>query len=101
MSTIASVVPGLTTTRAAFIEQAKAEGRLYIDQPYELYSDANHEAWRTLYARMHDRWQKYANHRFLQGIENLCLSPDRVPRLEDVNKFMAPLTGFRAKAVSG
>ena len=36
-----------------------------------------------------------------QGIENLCLSPDRVPRLEDVNKFMAPLTGFRAKAVSG
>jgi len=101
MSTIASVVPGLTTTRAAFIEQAKAEGRLYIDQPYELYSDANHEAWRNLYARMHDRWQKYANHRFLQGIDNLCLSPDRVPHLEDVNKFMAPLTGFRAKAVSG
>jgi phenylalanine-4-hydroxylase len=24
-----------------------------------------------------------------------------VPRLEDVNRFMAPLTGFRAKAVSG
>jgi phenylalanine-4-hydroxylase len=50
---------------------------------------------------MHDRWQKYANHRFLQGIDNLCLTPDRVPRLEDVNKFMAPLTGFRAKPVSG
>jgi phenylalanine-4-hydroxylase len=101
MSTIASVLPGLTTTKAAFIEQAKAEGRLYIDQPYDLYSEANHEAWRNLYARMHDRWQKYANHRFLQGIENLCLSPDRVPHLDDVNKFMAPLTGFRAKAVSG
>ena len=101
MSTVTSVRPGLTTTKAAFIEQAKAEGRLYIDQPYQLYSEANHEAWRNLYARMHDRWQKYANHRFLQGIENLCLSPDRVPHLEDVNKFMAPLTGFRAKAVSG
>jgi phenylalanine-4-hydroxylase len=101
MSTVTSVRPGLTTTKAAFIEQAKAEGRLYIDQPYQLYSEANHEAWRDLYARMHDRWQRYANHRFLQGIENLCLSPDRVPHLEDVNKFMAPLTGFRAKAVSG
>jgi phenylalanine-4-hydroxylase len=105
MTTIASnrnaTGAGLTTTKAAFIEQAKAEGRLYIEQPYDLYSAANHEAWRTLYARMHDRWQKYANHRFLQGIENLCLSPERVPRLEDVNKFMAPLTGFRAKAVSG
>ncbi len=93
--------PGLTTTRAAFIEQAKAAGRLYIEQPYDLYSDANHEAWRALYARMHDRWQQYANERFLQGIDNLCLAPDRVPRLDDVNRFMAPLTGFRAKAVSG
>ena len=92
---------GLTTTKAPFIEQAQAEGRLYIEQPYELYSEANHDAWRSLYARMHDRWHKYANHRFLQGIENLCLSPDRVPRLEDVNKFMGPLTGFRAKPVSG
>jgi phenylalanine-4-hydroxylase len=92
---------GLTTNRAAFIEQARAAGRLYIEQPYELYSAANHDAWRRLYLRMHDRWQKYANHRFLQGIENLCLDPERVPHLEDVNKFMAPLTGFRAKAVSG
>ena len=101
MTTIASSPAGLTTTKSPFIEQAQADGRLYIDQPYHLYTDANHEAWRSLYARMHDRWHKYANHRFLQGIENLCLSPDRVPRLEDVNKFMAPLTGFRAKPVSG
>jgi phenylalanine-4-hydroxylase len=100
MTTI-SAVPGLTTTRAPFIEQAQAEGRLYIDQPYELYSEANHDVWRRLYARMGERWQKYANHRFLEGLETLCLDPERVPRLDDVNKFMAPLTGFRAKAVSG
>ena len=101
MATIASNLAGLTTTQSPFIERAQSEGRLYIEQPYDLYSEANHEAWRSLYARMHDRWEKYANHRFLQGIENLCLSPDRVPRLDDVNKFMAPLTGFRAKPVSG
>jgi phenylalanine-4-hydroxylase len=92
---------GLTTTKAPFIEAAVSRGELYIHQPYELYSDANHEAWRKLYARMHDRWLKYANHRFLQGLETLCLTPDRIPRLEDVNKFMAPRTGFQAKAVSG
>lgn len=93
--------PGLTTTKAPFIEEAVSRGELYIHQPYELYSDANHEAWRKLYARMHDRWLKYANHRFLQGLETLCLTPDRIPRLEDVNKFMAPRTGFQAKPVSG
>jgi phenylalanine-4-hydroxylase len=92
---------GLTTTRAPFIEQAQSEGRLYIHQPYDLYSEANHDAWHRLFTRMEDRWRQYANPRFLQGIDNLCLDPHRVPRLEDVNRFLSPLTGFKAKPVSG
>ena len=92
---------GLTTTKAPFIEQAQQEGRLYIHQPYELYSEANHDAWKRLFARMEERWRRYANSRFLQGIDSLCLEPTRVPRLEDVNRFLSPLTGFKAKAVSG
>lgn len=93
--------PGLTTTKAPFIEQAQAEGRLYIEQPYDLYSPANHLAWSRLYARMGDRWNRYANSRFLEGLQKLQLDPEHVPRLEDVNRFMSPLTGFRAKPVSG
>ncbi len=93
--------PGLTTTRAPFIEAAREHGKLYVEQPYELYNAENHEAWRQLIARMGERWQRYANPRFLQGVETLCLDPNAVPRLEDVNKFMAPRTGFKAKAVSG
>jgi phenylalanine-4-hydroxylase len=92
---------GLTTTKAPYIEQAQQDGQLYIQQPYDLYSEANHDAWRRLYTRMGDRWQRYANARFLQGLDNLSLSPDRVPRLEEVNRFMHPLTGFQARAVSG
>lgn len=92
---------GMTTTEAPFIEAAQAAGKLYIEQPYDLYSDDNHEAWRQLYSRMLPRWEKYANEHFLKGIENLCLDPNRVPRLDDVNKFLNPLTGFRAKPVSG
>lgn len=92
---------GLTTTRAPFIEAAREHGELYIEQPYELYDQSNHDAWRRLFARMGDRWQRYANPRFLQGVETLCLDPNAVPRLEDVNKFLAPRTGFQAKAVSG
>ena len=92
---------GLTTTRAPFIERAQASGQLYIHQPYELYNEANHEAWRRLFARMESRWRQYANPRFLQGIDNLCLDPARVPHLDDVNRFLSPLTGFKAKPVSG
>ena len=101
MTGVQSGAEGLTTTRAPFIERAQASGQLYIHQPYELYSTANHEAWRRLFARMENRWRRYANPRFLQGIDNLCLDPARVPLLEDVNRFLSPLTGFRAKPVSG
>jgi phenylalanine-4-hydroxylase len=37
----------------------------------------------------------------MEGIRALCLRPDRIPRLEEVNEFLEPLTGFKAKAVSG
>jgi phenylalanine-4-hydroxylase len=97
----ASAGPGLTTTQSPFIEAAQRAGQLYIEQPYELYSASNHDAWQHLFSRMTGRWQAYANDRFLQGIDSLCLPADRVPRLDDVNRFLAPRTGFRAKGVSG
>jgi phenylalanine-4-hydroxylase len=54
-------INGLTTNEAPFIEQARHDGRLFIDQPYELYTQENHRAWAALYARMTPRWARYAN----------------------------------------
>lgn len=92
---------GLTTTHSPFIEEAQEHGEIFIHQPYELYSGENHETWRRLYSRMLPRWHKYANRHFLKGIEALCLDPRRVPRIDEVNQFLKPLTGFQAKPVSG
>ncbi len=92
---------GLTTTKAPYIEQAVANGEMYIEQPYTLYSPENHDTWRRLYARMQERWERYANPRFMDGLATLKFDQAQVPRLEDVNQFMAPRTGFKAKAVSG
>src|SRR5712692_1035370 len=97
----AATACGLTTTEAPFIEDARSQGRLFIHQPYELYSDENHEAWRKLYARLIPRWERYANRQFQDGLGCLGLPEDRIPRLEDVNRALSPLTGFRAKAVAG
>ncbi|MGI8743282.1 MAG: phenylalanine 4-monooxygenase [Bryobacteraceae bacterium] len=96
-----TIQPGLTTGQASFIEDAQKHGQLYIDQPYELYSEENQQAWRKLFARISPRWQRYANQHFLKGVKSLCLDPERIPRLTDVNKFLNPLTGFQAKPVSG
>jgi phenylalanine-4-hydroxylase len=93
--------PGLTTRMAPFVEAAQARGELYITQPHEQYSEANHETWRRLYERMTPRWEQYATGAYLDGLAALRLDPTRVPRLEHVNQFMSPRTGFRAKPVSG
>jgi phenylalanine-4-hydroxylase len=92
---------GLTTARASFIEHERRQGHIFIEQPYDLYSEANHEAWRKLFSRMRLRWDRYANDHFLAGIDSLCLDPTHIPDLKDVNRFLEPLTGFEAKAVSG
>ena len=92
---------GLTTTKAPFIEKAQKNGERFIHQPYELYSEENHKAWADLYARIQERWNKYANPKFLEGVAKLNIDPHRVPRIEDINSFLKPLTGFSAKPVSG
>ncbi len=92
---------GLTTRQSPFVEHERHEGHVFIEQPYELYSEANQEAWRKLFSRMRPRWDRYANARFLEGIDLLHLDPARIPRLTDINRRLGPLTGFEAKAVSG
>ena len=94
-------IQGLTTTKAPFIEVARQRGELFIRQPCELYSEDNHAAWRKLYKLLMPRWERYANEKFLQGIKLLALQPDAIPRLEEVNRFLEPLTGFQAKPVCG
>ncbi len=93
--------PGLTTGKAPFIEEARNRGDLYIQQPYELYSEENHEAWRRLYERIQPRWERYANDHFLAGVQALNLPPGHVPRLSEINRRLQPLTGFQTKPVSG
>src|SRR5262249_8357400 len=91
---------GLTTTKTPFIEEARASQLAFIHQPYELYSSENHATWGRLLERMQARWRQHASAPFLDGIERLRLSPARIPRLDEVNRFLEPLTGFRAHAVS-
>jgi phenylalanine-4-hydroxylase len=92
---------GLTTTKSPYIEKAQHDGQRFIHQPYELYSEENHRAWASLYERIQDPWQRYANPKFLEGVAKLNLDSKRVPKIEEINSFLRPLTGFSAKPVSG
>jgi phenylalanine-4-hydroxylase len=92
---------GLTTGHAPFVEEARERGELYISQPYDQYSEENHESWRRLFSRIQPRWETYANPHFLHGLDKLDLPHDRIPTLDHINRRLKPLTGFQAKPVSG
>lgn len=74
---------------------------LFIEQDVTRYTEAEHATWRRLYERMVPLWERYANRRFLDGLDVLRLDRGRIPALEDVNRFLKPRTGFRAVAVAG
>jgi len=92
---------GLTTTRAPFVESARSRGDLFIAQPYELYDDDNQETWRRLCRAIEALWERCACARFLDGLTRLRLDRDLIPRLDAVNAQLVPVSGFRARAVSG
>lgn len=93
---------GLTTGNAAFIEEAKSRNEIFIKQPHDLYSEENHATWHAFYTRMMaERWPQYAHPVFLRGVELLQLDKERIPKLDDINKNLYPLTGFQARPVSG
>lgn len=81
--------------------EAPTSHDLFIAQDWNAYTPENHLAWQRLYGRMRPEWKHFANERFLEGVDNLCFPADRIPRLDDVNRFLCPLTGFRARAVAG
>jgi phenylalanine-4-hydroxylase len=95
------MLAGFATAEALESEPSQSRGELFISQAYGNYSEENHKTWRTLYARMLPTWERYANAHFMNGIRSLSLDSERIPRLEDVNRFLRPLTGFHARAVSG
>ena len=74
---------------------------LFSRQSYESYSAADHATWHLLIGRVRECWNRYANERFLEGVEGLHLPSDELPRLSEVDAFLSPRSGFRSTAVSG
>jgi phenylalanine-4-hydroxylase len=54
-----------------------------------------------LFSRIRPLWERHATNRFLTGLDLLHLNAKRIPRLSALNHHLHPLTGFRARAVSG
>ena len=73
----------------------------FITQDYSAYNEENHEVWRILYERRMATLRATGSAVFLEGIDRIGLSPDRVPDLADVNWRLGNRTGWNAVPVAG
>lgn len=69
-------------------------------QPFE-YSAEDDAVWAELYRRRLQTLRETACRELLHGIDAVGLTPDRVPRVSEVNARLARLTGWSAVPVTG
>ena len=88
-----------TTTQPATLSAA-AQQFLIEQRPAE-YTQENQAVWQLLFARRMEHLRKVGSKAFLNGIQAIGLTADRVPDLDAMNRRLEPITGWRAVAVSG
>ena len=73
----------------------------FINQDYAAYSAENHDVWRILFERRLATLRDTGSRVFLEGMNRIGLSAERVPELADVNQRLAARTGWAALGVRG
>jgi len=73
----------------------------FVDQDYASYSAEAHDVWRILFERRMATLRDTGSRVFLDGMQRIGLSADRVPDLADVNGRLAARTGWAAVGVGG
>ena len=72
-----------------------------IDQPWDGYSDADHDVWRVLYQRQRELLVGRASDEFLAAQDAMGMTPDRIPKFDDINAVLKPATGWKIIGVEG
>lgn len=68
---------------------------------YPGYSDEDHETWRILFERQMRLLPGRAGEAFLNGVETLGMTPDRIPALRDLSARLEEATGWRVARIPG
>ncbi|WP_242111686.1 phenylalanine 4-monooxygenase [Luteimonas aquatica] len=72
-----------------------------VDQPWDDYSADDHATWATLYARQRQILVGRASDEFLAAQDAMGMTPDRIPRFDDINRVLGEATGWTLIGVEG
>ncbi len=68
---------------------------------YPDYPAEDHEIWHTLFERQMQMLPGRAGEAFMQGVEILGMTPDRIPALRDLSRNLEAATGWRIARIPG
>ncbi|CDW54332.1 tyrosine 3 monooxygenase [Trichuris trichiura] len=73
--------------------------------PTVTYTQKENNTWKEVYLKLRSMHEKYACKQYLNNLsvleEKANFSPDFIPQLEDVSRFLKTQTGFQLKPASG
>lgn len=91
-------VPDITTRKNAGLSHA---ADYTLEQPYERYGADDQQTWHTLHERQMALLPGRACQEFLDGLDKLQLSAERIPRFDELNTLLSAATSWHIVAVHG
>ena len=72
-----------------------------VEQPWATYSSTDHEVWATLFKRQREVLVGRASDEFLRTQAAMGMTPDRIPKFDDLNRMLRQATGWELVGVEG
>ena len=72
-----------------------------VEQPWAEYSRTDHEVWAQLFRRQREILTHRATREFIDNQERFGMSPDAIPKFEDLNRVLQAGTGWEIVGVEG
>jgi phenylalanine-4-hydroxylase len=91
--------------RVEYQQSDRGEVPIYADgivqQDWDSYSVTDHQVWQQLFKRQSELLPGRACEEFLEGLCDLKLGPDLIPRFDETNLILKAKTGWELVAVEG
>ncbi len=72
-----------------------------VEQPWASYTEEDHAVWATLFERQRQLLVGRASDEFLHQQQAMGMTPDRIPRFDDLNPVLRQATGWELVGVEG
>jgi len=72
-----------------------------VEQPWASYAPSDHATWATLFKRQREILINRASREFLDNQQRLRMTPDAIPKFDDLNRELRQATGWELIGVEG